>query len=524
MDEKNNQMKKVNEPDTFDSAVNFLFNTVGWIGQGLYDAGKAGVKFANDRVEDYQENQKLQKESARIFEEYTAYQARAIAIADTQAEQVKNFSAKVKQQQESIMQNQIPRLIRLLKYAQEVARINTLTIYNRDGQNLTKGISPYISDKFNKGASSVTLGVASGIGAMAGAFGLTSLFGTASTGVAISSLSGAASVSSTLATLGGGSLATGGLGMAGGAAVLGGIALVPAVAVFGYMWNKNIKEDYEKALKFKAEVKDKIAEAKKIYEQAAEAYDNLHKVSFITTNLKRLLDNLLNEFEKDIVANDSEESIKLVEATFNLSVKVLKLSVFNNDGAQNSKLQYEVENLTLAMERIQSILGYQIIRKNRPIPTVYKDYNIHPLKNEEIKGEFLNSFDKVQNELCIVTPWIKEWVMNEFMFKKFEELLRKKVKIKILYGYINKGKYDEETLKFSRLMTNRFSTYRNFSMKRTNTHVKLLICDDKYYLMGSYNFLSFGGDYTNGKTRDESIEYSEHPDMLKYYKDTYFQF
>ena len=39
-----------------------------------------------------------------------------------------------------------------------------------------------------------------------------------------------------------------------------------------------------------------------------------------------------------------------------------------------------------------------------------------------------------------------------------------------------------------------------------NTHVKMLLCDDKYSLVGSYNFLSFVGEYNEETERAEAVE------------------
>ena len=99
-------------------------------------------------------------------------------------------------------------------------------------------------------------GTASGISTAFGAWALVGNIGTASTGTAIHTLSGAAAYNATLAWLGGGSVAAGGGGMALGTVVLGGIVIIPALAVTGLFnhlsANKkihNIKEKEVEALK-----------------------------------------------------------------------------------------------------------------------------------------------------------------------------------------------------------------------------------------------------------------------------------
>jgi len=43
---------------------------------------------------------------------------------------------------------------------------------------------------------------------------------------------------------------------------------------------------------------------------------------------------------------------------------------------------------------------------------------------------------------------------------------------------------------------------------KDNTHEKILLCDSKYMMIGSYNFLSFVGDYSEEDVRKETVAYS----------------
>ncbi len=104
-------------------------------------------------------------------------------------------------------------------------------------------------EKINVGANSALTIAAGGIAGTTvalGSWALVSMVGTASTGAAIGGLSGAAATNATLAWFGGGSLATGGAGMAGGSVALGGIIVLPLVAVGSYF-------SHRKANKLEAE-------------------------------------------------------------------------------------------------------------------------------------------------------------------------------------------------------------------------------------------------------------------------------
>jgi hypothetical protein len=90
-------------------------------------------------------------------------------------------------------------------------------------------------------------GSAAGTALGIGSWTAVSLLGSASTGVGISALHGVAATNATLAWFGGGSLATGGLGMAGGGAILGGIVLLPLIALSTWKTHSKARE-IERAL------------------------------------------------------------------------------------------------------------------------------------------------------------------------------------------------------------------------------------------------------------------------------------
>lgn len=88
-------------------------------------------------------------------------------------------------------------------------------------------------ESVSTGIGGLIAAVGAGASAPAAALWGVSAFASAGTGTAISSLSGAAAQSATLAWLGGGPLAAGGGGVAAGGAVLGLVAIVPALLVGG---------------------------------------------------------------------------------------------------------------------------------------------------------------------------------------------------------------------------------------------------------------------------------------------------
>ena len=115
--------------------------------------------------------------------------------------------------------------------------------------------------------------------------------------------------------------------------------------------------------------------------------------------------------------------------------------------------------------------------------------------------------------------------MDGDMKRRMRQALKRGIKIKIIYGIEasnNESRY-KQTEKVAKMLRGEFAKFgKLFEMKRNNTHGKLLICDSWYYIIGSFNFLSFTGDYTGDDVRNEIGEYSENKDMLEFYARKWF--
>ena len=137
------------------------------------------------------------------------------------------------------------------------------------------------------------------------------------------------------------------------------------------------------------------------------------------------------------------------------------------------------------------------------------------LKNDEIRKVLVNTFKEAKQEINIISPWANYTVMNSLK-NHIRDAIERGVAIKIIYGIGNFNSSNQKdgdkrnTLTEKILMeyAKEFSSSNRFRIYKGNTHIKLLICDNKYYVQGSYNFLSFDGKYTED-VRSELALYSE---------------
>ena len=191
----------------------------------------------------------------------------------------------------------------------------------------------------------------------------------------------------------------------------------------------------------------------------------------------------------------------------------------------NSK---EIEKLRLTIKENKE-------QYEKEIQRISDNHNVI-IQNHEIRTKFNEALLSAETELDIISPWITSRVVDDMMIDKFHRLLKKGVKIKILYGIgLEQGSTSKKELNDYRnkkskemadKLSNEFKRYKGFSIKRGNTHQKIVLCDDKFYINSSFNYLSFLGEYTESDEdiRTESGECSTDKVLINEYRNRYFSF
>lgn len=182
----------------------------------------------------------------------------------------------------------------------------------------------------------------------------------------------------------------------------------------------------------------------------------------------------------------------------------------------------------------------EIIRKkNEELDQFIKDRergNIS-LTVDSLKEEFYNGICTAKREIDIHVPRLGKMVFEADDFKsKIFEALNRGCLIKIRCGHVdendNKGRATLQRTINGFIADNRFNRYYREGMLRfclDDSHAKLAIFDDNYYLIGSMNFLSNPGDdmIYNGEKRskwEELGEKSRNIVNLHEYRNKYFSF
>lgn len=114
------------------------------------------------------------------------------------------------------------------------------------------------------------------------------------------------------------------------------------------------------------------------------------------------------------------------------------------------------------------------------------------IQNEVHPYYLIEAFKTAVSNIYIVSPWVRNKVLEKYK-EYMESALKNGVNIYINYGISNKGKedIDKDAQKYFNELNKK---YKNLHIHgNSNTHSKILICDDKWIVSGSFNWLSYDG-------------------------------
>lgn len=226
--------------------------------------------------------------------------------------------------------------------------------------------------------------------------------------------------------------------------------------------------------------------------------------------------------------------VEKVIGQMNVDINKLQISKSNT----NSKLREVVTDFGIFYIIIQGNVIYlnyleageklkNVMALVEYVETMSIAENSKILRNEEIRRILEESIRSAKNEVNIISPWANYQVMNSFK-NDFQSAINRGVIIRIVYGIGNftsdsesgSNNRNDRTDKIMKEFYEQYKESNCFKIRKDNTHIKLLICDDSYYVQGSFNFLSYDGS----DDRNELAQYSEDKKLLTTLKETYFNF
>lgn len=281
-----------------------------------------------------------------------------------------------------------------------------------------------------------------------------------------------------------------------------------------FLKNKTTKEGLEIKSNFNARPRteklyDEFSDNKTLYQILREALQLCNdkeqeaEVSNITevADVKKFYTKYLCLFYKN--ANEDEKILALDERyeIDNEATKLLdKLVEEHNLTPRNDESSSYKEHI----EKKEALTPQIIEQKQSQMPDLSEGAIIEV---SEHKRYFFYVLQNAKKHIYIQSPWVREDVLSKYK-DEMQKALQRGVKICIKYGLKPRGKFDKAGIdeKSKDIFKNFAKNYPQiFSLKKDDDHSKILICDEEFMIIGSFNWLSFGGEMKNNeKIRKES--------------------
>lgn len=154
-------------------------------------------------------------------------------------------------------------------------------------------------------------------------------------------------------------------------------------------------------------------------------------------------------------------------------------------------------NLNFGRNKNKDIRSEIQEEKQKCIIEILQNNGVDTTKNCAIQNEahpyyLIEAFKTAVSNIYIVSPWVRNKVLEKYK-EYMESALKNGVNVYINYGISGKGKedIDKEAQKYFNELKKKYKNLHIYG--NSNTHAKTLICDDKWAVAGSFNWLSYDG-------------------------------
>jgi len=204
--------------------------------------------------------------------------------------------------------------------------------------------------------------------------------------------------------------------------------------------------------------------------------------------------NTYSDAKLEVRSSNTLKEIKFLTKRFNEEYQDYIYELTDSDRSNNEEIPKIIEET-------------KVIKESQAILSDFETLGIW-----ETKQRFIEALGSVKEKILIESPWIK--LATREYIPCFEELLKHGKCLIILYGMADKDEHDIGIVEKLKDLQKQYSNYfnlihlpthfKNFNLRLTGTHRKLMIKDNDYYISGSFNFLSFGKQESQKVSNEES--------------------
>lgn len=201
---------------------------------------------------------------------------------------------------------------------------------------------------------------------------------------------------------------------------------------------------------------------------------------------------VIDKDKVEILANEKDNLIDVIDTLERRVEEAEKMEVNTEEDYLTKTMQIDQLRKELEKEKL----------KEKAIPKLINTYEHRPI--------LIRALNEAKKQVVIVSPWIKETATDFELRGAIQKAMERKVKVVICYGISKKIESDVNYAVNLLKKLKEDKTYGKYLslVLLGNTHEKVLICDEVFTVVTSFNWLSFKGDKNRG-FRQETGTYVE---------------
>ena len=260
------------------------------------------------------------------------------------------------------------------------------------------------------------------------------------------------------------------------------------------------------------------------------------KLQFLEENLKVSEESLAETKLKIQSLEDNSIASDLVDRISELDTSLGDLHDYNlrlTNRIDNDR-QYEIDEIidaVVSAKQLDTLIRQQVDRSSleqlelikQALPKKY-NYNL-VYGREESRQVFLDALQQSQERLILVCPWLTNYAIDLDVRDLIINALERGVSIGIGWGHLKDVNNDLSRLsqaEFLQLGKQQWlynavpaldkiqAKYPNLTLKVLGTHEKFLVCDRKFAMLGSHNYLT---SHTNSSERELGLK-TDSPELI----------
>lgn len=200
-----------------------------------------------------------------------------------------------------------------------------------------------------------------------------------------------------------------------------------------------------------------------------------------------------------------------------------ELNAARRDAVESPKLRAEISEKREAIGQAETQLGSRVVierqgaahkiellkqqlaeREERLSLLEAERGSTEVLQMHEHRPKLLEAVRSAKEQLIIISPWLNSHAVDYELRQEIGQALKRGITILIGYGFSEPDQNEARTIKsLQKVAAGKRGMIKFYRVG--DVHSKVLICDDQFMIMGSFNWLSFAGDPMRGSRVEDGI-------------------